>query len=79
MKREMSCIDKSVKRHYSFFFWELCISCKKEFRRENGFRFELGPYFDRSGMGIPTGTTYHLCGEYAPTVESALEFKRTFK
>ena len=30
-----------VYNHYGLFFWQGCLFCKKEFRRESGYRFQL--------------------------------------
>ena len=61
MKRE--CITKyeNLYKHYSLFFWYQCCSCKKEFRREKGWRGLTGPYYGGSGVWR------YLCKTCAPS------------
>lgn len=30
-----------IYNHYSVFFWQTCLFCEQEFRREKGYRFQL--------------------------------------
>lgn len=45
-----------VYRYFTFFKWSLCEKCKKEFRREKGWRFSAAPFFG----GV--GTWRYVCG-----------------
>lgn len=50
-----------VYREYPLFVWKRCYRCRQEFRRERGWRFLTGPYFNGRGHWR------HLCGSCAPT------------
>lgn len=43
MKRESEktkhTLDGQIYKHYGLFGWQECLFCKKEFRREDGYRF----------------------------------------
>lgn len=55
----------SVTKIWSIFVWELCIVCKKEFRRENGWKHFT--YIGSSG-----GITRYVCCECCPSEQQAL-------
>ncbi len=38
-----------VYKTYPLFFWKLCDKCRKEFRREWGWHYVSGPYFNGRG------------------------------
>lgn len=46
MKREKfnkytNVVEGDIYNHYGIFFWQECFFCSKEFRRENGYRFQM--------------------------------------
>lgn len=45
MKRESTkfknVVGFDIYKHYGLLFWQDCVFCQKEFRRENGYRFQL--------------------------------------
>lgn len=45
MKRESTkhtnVVGNDIYSHYGLFFWQQCLFCSKEFRREKGYRFQL--------------------------------------
>ena len=53
--------------HYSIFSWEQCAACKKDFRREWGWRFLGPPYIGGAGHW------YYLCKACAPSKDKARE------
>ena len=55
-------------RCWPMLFWRRCCGCKKEFRREWGWRAITPPY------GGTMGTERFLCQRCAPTREKADEF-----
>lgn len=34
-------VGNDIYNHYGIFFWKECFFCNKDFRRENGFRFQM--------------------------------------
>ena len=34
-------VGNDIYNHYGLFFWKECFFCKKDFRRESGFRFQM--------------------------------------
>jgi hypothetical protein len=34
-------VNETIYNHYGLFFWQECLFCGNEFRRENGYRFQL--------------------------------------
>jgi len=55
----------SIKKHKSFFFWQTCQKCQKEFRREPGWRID--------GFSINRRVRYSLyvCQACCPNKEEA--------
>ena len=60
-----------ISTHFSLFKWEQCCNCKKDFRREKGFKFVVGPVY--RGIGKP----YFICSKCAPTFKKATEIVLT--
>ena len=68
MQREHQTVFKNgVKIHFSLFKWEQCCNCKKDFRREKGFKFVVGPVYG----GI--GKRHFICSKCALTRKKAHE------
>lgn len=65
MKRERR--ELELTRINPWFFWETCVECRKEFRREKGWRVFGGPFYGGQG------TFRYLCSTCAPTEEKAIE------
>lgn len=57
--------EHSIYREWPVFFWKTCCKCKQEFRRERGWRFLSGPYYNGGGHWR------YLCSTCAPTREAA--------
>ncbi len=68
MKRESQVSD--LWPHRSWFAWKLCCNCKKEFRREVGWRAFTGPYMFGHGL------FRYICGSCAPTRAIASDILR---
>lgn len=69
MKREyIKQYEHGIYKHYGLFFWQQCSCCKKDFRREKGFRFLTGPFCN----GV--GHWEYLCEKCAPSKSSANEY-----
>lgn len=68
MKREFIKQFDKLYSMFPLFFWYQCNKCKKEFRRERGWR----------ALDVPVHslayTVYHLCNSCAPTREIADEY-----
>jgi len=52
-------VGTSISRTFPLFFWRRCDKCKQEFRREWGWYFVTGPYYNGRGHGR------FLCGSCA--------------
>jgi len=50
---------------YTIFNWHQCCRCKKDFRREHGYRALTGPYYGGAG------TWRYVCGTCGPNIETA--------
>ena len=48
-----------VIRTYPLLFWRKCVKCKREFRREWGWKYETGNY------------NQYICSACAPTIDVA--------
>lgn len=69
MKREyIKQYDHGIYKHYGLFFWQRCSCCKKDFRREKGFRFLTGLFFNGAGRWR------YLCQKCAPSKSVANEY-----
>lgn len=68
MKRETKKRYQDLNSFFPLLFWYTCTKCKKEFRREKGWRGLTGPWL--SGVG----QWRYLCRECAPTREDADNF-----
>lgn len=55
---------KLAEKCYPLFFWRFCFVCRREFRREAGWKGRLGLYRGKYGW-------YHICSECAPTEKQA--------
>ncbi len=56
--------EVSISRVWPIFFWEFCVVCQKEFRREYGWQ-----HFTNSFKGI----TRYICCECCPTEQEAVD------
>jgi hypothetical protein len=65
MKRDHVSLPAEVFRSFPIFFWVQCACCKKDFRREKGWRWLSGPYVNGAGRWK------YICSECAPTREVA--------
>ena len=60
--------EHGIFKYFSLFTWQRCCECKKEFRRERGFRFLIGP-FTQSG-----GYWTYLCSLCCGSKEAANKY-----
>lgn len=51
-----------------WFFWQTCSKCKKNFRREKGFRALVGPWINRGG------TWKYICQACCPNRDYAHKY-----
>ena len=66
MKREhLEQYEHGIYKHYGWFFWRQCCKCNHGFRRDRGWKFLSGPFF----QGV--GHWRYLCGTCAPTKKDA--------
>lgn len=49
-------VNETIYNHYGLFFWQECLFCGNEFRRENGYRFQLQL---NNGWDYSCGTCCH--------------------
>jgi hypothetical protein len=73
MKREhieySNVVGGDIYKHYGLIFWQQCWFCNKDFRRENGFRFQM--QFNRPWV--------YSCGDCCSSKESVnLKVKEWF-
>lgn len=69
MKRQhIKQYEHGIFKHFSLFRWHLCCACNKEFRREKGWRFLSGPFFNGHGH------LKYVCAKCVPTKERANEY-----
>lgn len=54
----------NLTRIFSFFDWQQCLACAKDFRRERGWRRNARPWADAPHW-------IHVCGTCAPTEREA--------
>lgn len=72
MKRKHKQVyERPLYRHYGLFIWRQCSCCKEDFRREKGFRFLVGPFFNGMRRWL------YLCGSCAPEDSAAHKFARS--
>ncbi len=57
--------EHGIFRTFPLFSWLKCDSCKKEFRRELGWRYLSGPFHGRSGIWK------YVCKDCVPSKEDA--------
>lgn len=69
MRRETRSVYKELYFCFPLIFWKQCISCKKEFVRERGWRALIGPFGMSSG-----GRWAYLCEKCAPTFGEANDY-----
>jgi len=58
MKRNKCTYDIVI--NFPIFFWQECVACNYEYRREHGYHTMVGPFW----QGI--GKTIYVCKECAP-------------
>lgn len=63
----------SVSRCVPIFIWEKCDKCKKEFRREKGWKNYGGPYVNNIGQ------FRYLCQDCGPDKKTAQEYFKNRK
>lgn len=71
MKRDAEPVAQNTYRVWNWFFWDTCVSCGKEFRRERGWRTLTGPWFRGCGQWRYT------CGTCAQTAADAERIAQT--
>lgn len=65
MKRTYIEQEKTLRKRFFLFSWKFCCICQTEFRREIGFSFISGPFFN--GYGVER----HICKRCAGDKEIA--------